>query len=266
MPRNLLLITLAFVGISFSVEKDIPLGDQRQIELLFKYLLFAEDPSFGYTLLGKKPISINSIPKRLPIKSVMKNPSIIILPSQKLIHPIFSIFSCWKTWERYQKYFSTDQYSFFAEERKDTLELYLINKKEVLSTITMHLSLFQEKMGKECSASEIMDKILAKEGFLWNRLGCSNTLYGILLGYGKENSIAFENYSVKKAPLLFPGSSVQPERLQQIALPYFVCFSEKESEHLIKDYKKQREQIICAYKDKDVLSFTLKCLTKHSED
>lgn len=94
---------------------------------------------------------------------------------------------------------------------------------------------------------------MLKSDDLFEALGNSQVLYGILLGYGEENAKGFDLDLPDPKP--FSKESPKPNRL---TLPYFQTFStSQETPFLRKQYQEDRKKILSIYSNGNLLEITL---------
>jgi hypothetical protein len=234
----------------------IPEEDRARIEKLFSYLVWYE--TFAYVLFGNKPMSVGDQLKiRRPPYYIEINPS----PELATVHELESL---WETWEKYTHLFPMSEFIFLTEGNDKYFELHLLNKSNCLKIIEKNLGLFQKKTGRTLNAVEMFDYIVTNaNGNLYkNGLNKSQGLYGILLGFGTENALGFEKYCSVRTPLLLNTRGhrdITDPVLPKI--PSFASFSAEETQNLIADYSRQRQEILKIYSNKDFLETTINQLT-----
>jgi hypothetical protein len=230
----------------------IPEGDRARIEKLLSYLVW--DETFAYVLFGNKPMSVCNQDK-------IRSPYYLeIDPS-----PVYELESLWETWKKYAHLFPMNEFLFLTEGNEKYFEVYLLNKSNCLKAIENNLVLFQERTGCNLNAFEMFDYIVTHAGndLYKNSLSKSQGLYGILLGFGAENSFGFENYySVKREPSLNSTAHIDTQDPVLPPIPFFASFSAEETKKLIADYQQQRRKILKIYSNKDFLETTINQLTK----
>jgi hypothetical protein len=231
----------------------IPEEDRVRIEKLFSFLIW--DETFAYVLFGNKPMSVCDQDK-------IRSPYYLeIDPS-----PVYELESLWNTWQKYAYLFPMNEFIFLTEGNDKYFQIYLLNKTNCLKAIKNNLVLFQEKKDCNLNEFEMFDYIVthARNGLYKNSLNKSQGLYGILLGFGTENSLGFENYySVKREPSLNSTAHIDTQDPVQPSIPFFASFSAEETKKLIADYQQQRQEILKIYSDKDFLEITINQLTMH---
>ncbi len=189
-----LLYSFSTQATSFQCLSQIPNQDKESIEKLLSYLLF--DEGFAYVLFGSKPLSTIGHDKTTPTSYKELYP-----------HPMFELEAWWKIWEKYSHFFPTKDYLFFSQETDNWFEVFLMNKSNCLKVIEENLPLFRERINHNLGPAEILDHLVSSPDIFRVGLNKSQGLLGILLGYGKKNSIGFENYFSKNRRTLLPEPS-----------------------------------------------------------
>lgn len=119
----------------------------------------------------------------------------------------------WKTWVKHQQKFPSRTYSIkrirFSE---SDWQLFLINKTSTIKEIDKNILLFKRTLGSSLTAEEIWKQMDASDDFFLS-VTQRHDLLGILLGYGTENSCAFQRagdlnlyFSQQLAPPFRPSS------------------------------------------------------------
>lgn len=226
----------------------IPEQDRIRIEKLFSYLIL--DEGFGYTLFGTKPMATIGHDKKTPSEYREKYYS----------HPLFELESWWKTWEQYCHFFPMKDFIFFSQNGEDWFEVFLINKPMCLKIIEENIEFFRRTLSLELDSNELLEHILSQSNFFEIGLQKNQALYGLLLGYGKKNSIGFENYFSKGKRSLFfkPRASSDLFHLEEkeLILPSFSSFSFSETHKLLRQYNLERDQILGHYSKGNFLEVT----------
>jgi hypothetical protein len=130
--------------------------------------------------------------------------------------------------------------------------------------IENNLALFQEKTGCHLNPSEMFEYITtrAANNIFKNSLNKSQALTGILFGYGTLNALGFESFSSANNSHLSSERRQQRDHEDSIQpfTPFFSSFSAEETENLMADYRRQREEILKIYTNKtDFLEITRLC-------
>jgi hypothetical protein len=260
--------------------------EKKQIESFFKVLVYQNH--FGYTLFSDKPVSIAGYFIQEPFENLIW----AHWDRSNLRH-------LWKVWEKYQKKLTLKEYVLINEPDVDMEGIQvisLINKKAFLAKVEEHIDLFQSILGKNITPELLLEKVSAPHASLFRLLRCNEGLYGILLGFGKNNAFAFKrNFELKKLvdpiyrdsgirfSLSFPKppyefSSFHEEyenletklvpfhgrnKLSPFLFPYMLVLeNDDETVHLEKKYHEDHRKIMQAYSNGDFLEITLKQLCR----
>lgn len=243
-------------GLAIPQLLQIPKEDREKIEQFLSYLIF--DEGFVYTLFGSKPMSTIGHDTTTPLSYKELYP-----------HPLFELESWWQIWEKYSHLFPLRGYLLFSQNKEGWFEIFFINKSNFLSTIKDNHSLFVNKLGLNLPPIEILEYVVSKPNLFKDGLHQSQALLGLLLGYGKDNSIGFEKYFSKKRQSYLPTPRSTSEMLDvencELMIPCFSSFSNKETWNILKQYTKERDEIIRIYSNGDFLEITLnKLMSQHN--
>lgn len=255
----------------------IPLKDRWAIESFFEILLF-EDAG-AYVFFGDKPAAFTAY---------------FDFNHQELSSPFFRKYhqenrrlrKGWETWEKYQHLFPSDFFVLQAryEEDRSWTEIMLINRQNFTRIL-------QEN--KEFAPQDLLLNYEKGKLSLFNHLKRNHASLGIVLGFGKRNSILFQQRDrtfedpyqftlhVNPRPS-FEFNTVEEERAfynkilkpafedwkkcyKLIYLPIFLAdLDSPETKELQKKYLNQRREIHDIYSHGNFLETTLKkfCLNK----
>lgn len=172
--------------------------DEKNLDNFFGYLVTRT--TFGYTICGEKPISIECLPcslnnQEFPLIHLSLNSYRDLLLKQG-----------WKTVKKYQSLLENDL--FVLREVKKRNILVIINKKNCLRTIADNLNLFHSILKSDLTAQGYLDQVCHPfEGE--DILDKSEILLGVLLGYGRNNAIAYD-YREKLAQQLYKQYALPP--------------------------------------------------------
>ncbi|MCH9624977.1 MAG: hypothetical protein S4CHLAM123_01390 [Chlamydiales bacterium] len=162
-----------------NILQTIPEKDLEILDSFFQKLL--RDNNFAYTLFGKKPMSIACY-------SFKRTPWNLHNPNEFLIFE--------KGWAKWEAYFSLFPSNDFILKRchddRGIVEIFLINRKNALEAIEDNYDTFQEILGDCFDTEQLMQQLCYSQQDLMEILNNHSGLLGILLGYGKENSMTFE--------------------------------------------------------------------------
>jgi hypothetical protein len=247
---KLALICILFcsnVEASIIQPQEIPPKDIKSIERFFKYIIFQTTAPF--TLFGDKPITlINFNTEVKPLYFIEASYSAVIIKDFKI----------WKSYESK----CSKNFAFKEEVEKDSYSIILINKKNCLATIESNLELFHEILDTKLTAEEILDRICNSRVFSQDVLQSHQGLLGILLGYGKNNSMAFHDIYTEQRlfykPLQFFNNEPH-DPLLLFSMPDFVAIeNDLETQTLKESYIKTRKQITALYRKGELLEAALK--------
>lgn len=204
--------------------------DKAILTELFRSLLF--DDQFAYTLFGSKPITHKGV--------FFGTDTANFIPK-------------WQVWKKYSYFFDTcfSNFAFLEKSNQELCEIHFVNKKLVLEAVEKYADAFTGILG-EVKPKDVLERIL-KSNDLFEAIGNSQTLYGILLGYGEENARGFE-LNLPNARPFIEGNAGDT----CLALPYFQTFSPcQETSYLRKQYLQEREKILSIYSRGNILEITL---------
>jgi hypothetical protein len=173
---------------------EIPADEQEEIKSLFRHL-FINDV-FSYSLFGDKPLSCS--------RSIINNTS-----HEKLLKLLFldgyclSFLECycepsiilkknWEVWCKHKNKFKQTNYFLFQNRIGSQTRLIIINKKSFLKVVNQHITLFKRVMGPLVSAETLLEAMQKEDINIFDTLHNNEGLLGILLGFGKHNSLVFQ--------------------------------------------------------------------------
>jgi hypothetical protein len=171
---------------SNSLFNEISEEDKLAIEPLLKDLVFHNH--FGYALIGAKPVAVASYFSQEPFANM------VFIRKSHVLN-----FECsWNVLEKYQSKLNSRNFLFLKEKssvplgNRDIYVVVIINKSLFLRTVEQHLGLFKKTLGNWVTPVRLLYKISEAKTSLFEVLGCDEGLYGILLGYGRNNALAFK--------------------------------------------------------------------------
>jgi hypothetical protein len=183
----------------------LPEQDREDLRNFFEELVIRYP--FGYTIFGEKPISFATY-KVSNLHKKMSMHTIHLIDGKKL-------------WKKYSCLFPSHGFVFKFEYslEDDCHRIYLINRKAVQEIVQQELDLFQQVLGTTVTPERLLFKIECPETTIQDVLQGHEGLFGILLGFGRESSLAFhqkgevlkniqytlchpENFSEEKCSLL----------------------------------------------------------------
>lgn len=172
--------------------KSISEENKRVMTLFFRDLIAKNE--FGYVLLGDKPVAIGSYFLTEPLCNLF------FFHKHYSFNPQFA----WDIFEKSREKFNSKRFILFNEPLRNLIKdgnivssictFVIINKQCFLKTVAENLDLFQEVLGPEITPEVLLAKVAQKKQSLFEAVGCDQGLYGILLGYGRANALAFKRY------------------------------------------------------------------------
>ncbi|MCH9626358.1 MAG: hypothetical protein S4CHLAM123_15550 [Chlamydiales bacterium] len=158
----------------------IPVKDRLALEHFFRIL--TQNDGLGYTLFGSKPVCLSNFFMKVPFGNMLYG-----------CHSN-AIRLGWKTWKKYEKHFPHPQFIVFDEKENvkgiEIINIYFINKINVLKTLNENLDVFSSELEKEIHPESFISEI-EQEYSLSQLLNNHEGLLGILLGYGVESSMHY---------------------------------------------------------------------------
>ncbi|WP_228840682.1 hypothetical protein [Candidatus Protochlamydia phocaeensis] len=193
----------------------------------------------GYTLCGDKPCSIEAYPKlsRMPSRY-----------SVKIFFKYYgysTLIQGWDIWSKYAKYFPSRNFVFRHVPEYNTL--VLINKKATRKIIEENLDLFQRYAKRNIVVDEVLQEICSPKDKNKDYLIKQHiTLLGILLGYGRNNALAFTQKSYIQNLKKFDIDNSH-QSLNLILNPGFVSIqngtNEEENERIRQIFQQAKQNI-----------------------
>jgi len=230
-----------------AILNQMPKEDYVALDRLFRHLVF--ESYFAYTLFGSKPMTHRGAFLDVLEREVDQN------------NGDFIFLTDWHIWKKYANHpeFKTPNFVFVENtlQNPTLFEVHFLNRKNVISCVQKHLKAFQEVLGNDVTPEGIYEKMVGA-GDLFEALGESQVLYGILFGFGEKNSRGFYEKFFLDAPLPEPISFHDEEpKPDRLTLPYFKTFSEKERRELKNVYQSERRHILSLYAKGNFLEITL---------
>lgn len=247
-----------FLGWSHPDLDKIPLEDREKLENFFDFLM--HNSIIGYSLCGEKPASIETFPALAKIP-----PQYAVKIFAK--HPGYSIL--WngiKTWQRYSHLFPSNHFVFRYIPDYNTI--VLINKREALKVIEANLDLFQKYSNSKQTAAKFLEEICCprdKEYMIRYNI----TLLGILLGYGRNNSLAFAKRSYVQKLESFKLYKTN-DSLNAFMNPGFIIINngtnENENEEIRQKFRLAKKNIEANFQNRNYLKTFIQLFTQKIVD
>lgn len=286
----LLWCFLASLVFCFSPSYHMDEKEKLLIETLLQDMMFEQ--GFAYTLFGNKPVSLAGYFPIPSFDSIFFNKRHTRLP----------ILEAWSALEKNILCHLQGDYALLkqvdlSEKKHHIFTVIIINKPCFLQVVAEHLDLFCELLEEKIHPQKLLDEVLLNKRSLLDILKQNEALYGIVLGYGKQNSFAFKRrwdlaqvfnpycQNSQKFSPFYPKTSkgfqsseeeyfyfekehyfldIHPSPLSPLNPPCFMIMknNEKETKTLEKTYKNNFKKIIKIYAEGYFLSITLNRLYK----
>lgn len=256
----------------------IEIEDRQAIKSLFQILIYEDH--FGYTLTDYKAISLSG--------------DFTSTPWEHILIGCFSrnIWKKWSVWKKYCDLFKGKKYLLLNEQSANSKEinfLILINKKVFLETVEKHQNTFDQILRRKVDAAELLKNIELGHSFQ-AEIQYSETLWGILLGFGEHNARLFErrdeisqltgqsrlllkalkpsknfNYLKDEEHFLWEKLQAFQEKNEYplsliSAINFSADLNDPETQKLRIKYKKSKRNLMNLYENKNLLEVVLKQL------
>jgi len=161
--------------------KLIPQEDLNKLDRFFRNLVLFNH--FGYTLFGDKPISLKGYFLKVPVGNVLMGQN-----------PVDETIDLLQVWKKYSSWFPSERFLLFDEPQNNQQmrKIVLINKNYFIEKVDQNISYFQSVLGKNITSQQLLKQLEKSDVRLTEILQNHEGLLGILLGYGKQNSIYYQ--------------------------------------------------------------------------
>lgn len=176
----------------------------------------------------------------------------------------------WKCWKKYEPHFPhpntiiiEEQSPYFPQEKI----LFIINKKNLLNCLKENTDLFRKGLGESFSPENFLAQ-LEQEKVLFSLILHDECLLGLILGFGYESALAYQQWSVNRTAEFL--ASVEPYKVVQPSRPkksriFPVSFignpRSLEVQQLLRQYEGELQQLWAIYKkSNDILQTILERL------
>lgn len=212
---------------------------------------------------------------------------------------IYNIDELWDKWEKIKSRFSLKKDFLLVKKEisaekfkkidpfcKAIYEVFFVNVRRTAFVIQENYDLFRQAVGYDFDPLTIVFELENESSSFWDKIRGEDAwrysvLWGLLFGFGKENSFShiwvsrkIKNLHLSEkekewADSLLTWRSCQDEpsfsdknafSISNFSIPAFKSFTQKDP--VVLKYEREREEIKQLYKGKDFVSFTLKLLTE----
>ena len=245
--------------------------DKKDLNVFLEYLLLREEGI--YVLFGSKPIVSSNlcIISRERLRKNYENiPATIKEKANRCkIKLKFEI----EGWEKVQKHFKVkDKYLLFFKkhEEEGIADVYFVNKANLISVLNEYYDIFKKRIDFDFDPFTIINEFNEDNSKFWSLVKKDIVLQGLIFGYGKTNSLLFEQWlktdQTNKQTIVNLGFSIANNHImdanikvsyKDFPLPVFRSFP---NDLTLEKYKKERQKIITLYRGRDPLKVTLERL------
>jgi|GEM_PF-3354338 len=205
----------------------VPEKDQKALTSFFQLVLCQYN--FAYTLFGEKPVSIVTYFDHISSDNMHYPREYLTFTKE------------WKIWQQYASLFPSNTFVLKQCYEGEHVEaIFMIHKKHAAAVIAKNLSLFRELLGDDIEPKKLVEELCSPETSIIKTLHGHSGLFGILLGYGKNNAMAFERkvaickeLDLKMTP---PFSAVKEIKALQPTSHYLATLYRKKTLSLPKDH------------------------------
>lgn len=237
----------------------------------FNYLMVQE--SGIYTLVGSKPLTLVEVPNLTEEELKAYHEALTeedLKNSFTIEDPKFE--EKWKQWERISERFPLKRFLLIRSalnEEENTSRYFFVNILKTALVIQENYEVFRDAVGFDFHPLETVFDLKNKDSKFWKNIKAVH--WGLLFGFGKENSYAFhwkyfgdlqQDHFFENLSSYFSNPSTNRTgkfSIENLEIPGFISFS-KEDE-IVQQYQRERASIQYMYKGKDFLNFTLEKLT-----
>lgn len=131
------------------------------------------ESTMGYTLFGDKPIS------NTPLRGQTINRRCFF---RTVALPLI---------RKYENMLQSTNFVLLLEETSTDALLYLINKKAFRHAVHQNIAIFRSILGKTITPDDLLTTIISKKCTIETALQENHILFGILFGFGTDNSVRF---------------------------------------------------------------------------
>lgn len=181
---------------SVQVLSQMSLEDRHYLAVFLSGILFSDDCS--YLLFGSKPIAVAECEKFTSFH----------FSRYWMCEMDFKAAKGFEVFKKYQHLFSSDNIIVRLDEDEEGCSVLMINKKNLLKTLKEHIHDFKLVLGPQVTIESLFAQITRKD-HLADVVNHHEALFGILLGYGRNNAWLFHE---KGALLHRLNSFIPPQK------------------------------------------------------
>jgi hypothetical protein len=152
----------------------ISFEERKSLSDLCKSIFYTSE--FGYTLFGDKPISEICDSGR-----IYENEELSFFQKHLFIFA-----------QRYEKKLDALHFAIVVDSSEAGSFIYLVNKRAFRDKVHQNIKIFRDILGDSITPNSLLESVLDKNCGFEKALKGSHSLFGILFGYGVENSLRFD--------------------------------------------------------------------------
>lgn len=280
MHHRLFIILLSSILLLFSSctkqEKEtlkIPREDRKWLTQFFNDTMFFENGI--YTLWGSKPLTLMAIPNFSDEEyQAFYDALTEEEKSEELNLDGYDLPNTWEKWEQISARYPMNKYKLFKTDLFQDdhyIFVFFVNILKTAMTIQDNYEAFRKAVDFDFNPLEVTLEIDQKDSKFWQKTKDHSHLWGLLFGFGKMNSYAFQwKYfdhpkSCNEFCKLLNTSSSNKKRhdivkynINDFQIPGFMSF--EDNDEVVELYNLEKIKIQKQYKGKDFLDLTLQKL------
>lgn len=233
--------------------------EQASIEPIFRYLLF---DNYGvFVLFGSKPMCDALLPPQLSYEETQKLLEEMpenVRQQVDILETNIDLKQAWENWQKIQQRFHIKKYILI----KISDSIYLVSIPKAVEILNENYPFFKELLGTEFSPEEIVDQMKDSQSIFWKKILHNHTAMGLLYGYGDANIKIFkQNLSLGIKPIFSTDERIDifNANPQNFSIPIFASY---DNDPLVQCYISEKQKILDLYKDKDMMTVSLKALSQ----
>jgi hypothetical protein len=162
------------------------------------------------------------------------------------------------------RYLLVGKEGFSKKEKEGVFRIVFVDVLKTALVIQENYSLFKDFVGFDFDPVSVIMELKEDKSIFWDKLKGeeSSFLWGILYGFGKENSLCYlwkhKHKFLNKIESFDSEEFIPTPSLRNFSIPAFASFFENDP--VVKKYKNERNAIQKEYQGKDFLNHTLKIL------
>lgn len=241
----------------FILKKISELSPQEKKDLTNFFRISFHSFEFGYTIFGEKPMSLDALDlEQTPFEDLedeYKNSEWFVWDYRKK--------NGWDVWKKHFQDIPLKGFSLIfypVPGHPKLIHFDIINHKNLLGAIEENIIDIQKILNREMSANEILKEYIKGEGEVFESIKNHDGLLGILLGFGKENSLKYMSGEKLVSSVDISEIELIHNDLSKVMPPLFmVVKGSEETNKIMSSFRKQQEEINKIYQQENFLELVL---------